>query len=36
MLDALVDVEPVDLPPLVPIVLLTSTGVSYFNKENPY
>jgi len=37
MLEALVDVEPpVDLPPLVPIVLLTKTGVSYFNNENPY
>ena len=35
--EALVDVDPVapDRPPLDPIVLLTSTGVSYFNSENP-
>ena len=26
---------PPDLPALLPTVLLTNTGVSYFNKENP-
>ena len=35
--EALVDVDPLLLlPPFVPIVLLTRTGVSYFSNENPY
>lgn len=29
------DPGPPPLPALLPIVLLTKTGVSYFNKENP-
>jgi hypothetical protein len=34
--EALVDTEPAAaLPPFLPIVLLTKTGVSYFNNENP-
>jgi len=33
--DALVLADPVPLPALLPTVLLTSTGVSYFNNENP-
>jgi len=33
--DALVDADPVPLPALLPTVLLTNTGVSYFNRENP-
>ena len=34
--EALVETEPpADLPPFAPIVLLTNTGVSYFNNENP-
>ena len=33
--EAEVDAEPPALPALLPTVLLTNTGVSYFNKENP-